>query len=89
MADKSIQKELVERFCRYVKVETTSDENVKDRCPTTDGQLKLINLIADELKALGVKDVSVDNNGYLRAFIPGNTVRKNGQGESFSATTPG
>ena len=52
MADKSIQKELVERFCRYVKVETTSDENVKDRCPTTDGQLKLINLIADELKAL-------------------------------------
>ena len=75
MADKSIQKELVERFCRYVKVETTSDENVKDRCPTTDGQLKLINLIADELKALGVKDVSVDNNGYLRAFIPGNTVR--------------
>ncbi len=76
MADKSIQKELVERFCRYVKVETTSDENVKDRFPTTDGQLKLINLIADELKALGVKDVSVDNNGYLRAFIPGNTVRK-------------
>ena len=76
MADKSIQKELVERFCRYVKVETTSDENVKDRCPTTYGQLKLINLIADELKALGVKDVSVDNNGYLRAFIPGNTVRK-------------
>ncbi len=76
MADKSIQKELVERFCRYVKVETTSDENVKDRCPTTDGQLKLINLIADELKALGIKDVSVDNNGYLRAFIPGNTVRK-------------
>ena len=76
MADKSIQKELVERFCRYVKVETTSDENVKDRCPTTDGQLKLINLIADELKALGVKDVSVDNNGYLRAFIPGNTKGK-------------
>lgn len=76
MADKSIQKELVERFCRYVKVETTSDENVKDRCPTTDGQLKLINLISDELKALGVKDVSVDKNGYLRAFIPGNTVRK-------------
>ena len=76
MADKSIQKELVERFCRYVKVETTSDENVKDRCPTTDGQLKLINLIADELKALGVKDVSVDNNGYLHAFIPGNTKGK-------------
>ena len=76
MADKNIQKELIDRFCRYVKVETTSDENVRDRCPTTDGQLELINLIADELKALGIKDVSVDKNGYLRAFIPGNVPRK-------------
>ena len=76
MADKKIQKELVERFCRYVQIETTSDENVKDKCPTTEGQLTLINLIADELKALGVKEVSVDGNGYLRAFIPGNVPRK-------------
>ena len=76
MADKNIQKELIDRFCRYVKVETTSDENVRDRCPTTDGQLELINLIADELKALGIKNVSVDKNGYLRAFIPGNVPRK-------------
>ena len=76
MADKIIQKELVDRFCRYVKVETTSDENAGDRCPTTDGQLELINLIAEELKALGIKDVSVDENGYLHAFIPGNIPRK-------------
>ena len=76
MADKNIQKELIDRFCRYVKVETTSDENVRDRCPTTDGQLELINLIADELKALGIKNVSVDKNGYLHAFIPGNVPRK-------------
>ncbi|MBO7430943.1 MAG: peptidase T [Spirochaetia bacterium] len=76
MADKKIQKELIERFCRYVQIETTSDENVKDRCPTTDGQLTLINLVAEELEAIGVKDVSVDGNGYLRAFIPGNVPRK-------------
>ena len=76
MADKKIQKELVERFCRYVQIETTSDENVKDRCPTTAGQLTLINLVAEELEALGVKEVSVDGNGYLRAFIPGNVPRK-------------
>ncbi|MBP5739430.1 MAG: peptidase T, partial [Spirochaetia bacterium] len=76
MADKKIQKELVERFCRYVQIETTSDENVKDRCPTTAGQLTLINLVAEELEALGVKEVSVDENGYLRAFIPGNVPRK-------------
>ena len=76
MADRKIQKELLERFCRYVQVETTSDENVTDKCPTTPGQLTLINLIADELKSLGIKDVTVDENGYLRAFIPGNIPRK-------------
>ena len=76
MADKRIQKELLERFCRYVQIATTSDENVGDRCPTTEGQLTLINMIAGELKALGIKDVSVDNNGYLHAFIPGNISRK-------------
>ena len=76
MADKKIHKELLKRFCRYVQVETTSDENVKDKCPTTDGQLTLINQIADELRSLGIKDVKVDGNGYLRAFIPGNVLRK-------------
>ena len=76
MADKKIQKELIDRFCRYAKIETTSDEKVKDKCPTTKGQLTLINLIADELKGLGIADVSVDENGYLRAFIPGNVPRK-------------
>ena len=76
MADKKIQKELIDRFCRYVRVETTSDDTVKDKCPTTDGQLELINMVAAELKEMGVPDVSVDSNGYLRAFIPGNVKRK-------------
>ena len=76
MADKKIRQELIDRFCRYAKVETTSDENVRDMCPTTKGQLKLINLIAEELRAMGISDVSVDENGYLRAFIPGNVPRK-------------
>ena len=66
----------MDRFCRYVKIETTSDENVKDKCPTTKGQLTLINLVADELRQLGISDVSVDENGYLRAFIPGNIKRR-------------
>ena len=78
MADKRklLQDELIDRFCRYAKVETTSDENVRDKCPTTSGQLNLINLIADELRAMGISDVTVDENGYLRAFIPGNVPRK-------------
>ena len=76
MADKKIRQELIDRFCRYVKVETTSDENVRDRCPTTVGQFTLINMIADELRSLGITDVSVDENGYLRAFIPGNVPKR-------------
>ena len=76
MADKKIRQELIDRFCRYVQIATTSDENVTGRCPTTDGQLTLINLVAEDLRAIGIKDVAVDNNGYLRAFLPGNVPRK-------------
>ncbi len=78
MADKKelFQQELIDRFCRYAEIETTSDENVQGQCPTTKGQLDLIHLVADELKGLGIADVSVDENGYLRAFIPGNANRK-------------
>ena len=59
--DKALfQKELIDRFCRYAKIETTSDENVTDRCPTTEGQRTLIESVAEELKALGVSDTEVD-----------------------------
>jgi len=75
--DKALfQKELIDRFCRYAKIETTSDEHVTDRCPTTEGQRTLIDSVAEELKALGVSDTEVDSNGYLHAFIPGNTKGK-------------
>ncbi len=67
------EKDLTERFIRYVKTETTScEENGGKRCPTTDGQLEFVRMLAAELKELGVKDVRVDRNGYLRAFVPGN-----------------
>jgi tripeptide aminopeptidase len=60
---------VLERFLRYVTVDTRAQEG-SATCPTTPGQLELLNLLAGELRALGVTDVDVDENGYLFATIP-------------------
>ena len=58
-----------ERLIRYVAVYTTSDESF-ECCPSTPRQLDLANMLADELKALGVADARVDENGYVYGSIP-------------------
>ncbi len=63
---------LVERFIKYVKINTQSDKNSKT-CPSTKNQLKLANILAQELRDLGLSDVDLDNNGYLMATLPANT----------------
>lgn len=63
---------LIERFLRYVKLETTSDENSKD-CPSTPGQIEFQYMLAEELRSIGMQDVEVDLNGYLMACLPSNT----------------
>jgi len=70
------KKSLVARFLRYVKIDTQSDDTVTDRFPSTEKQLKLSNLLTDELKELGLKDVSIDGNGYVIATVPSNTDKK-------------
>jgi tripeptide aminopeptidase len=54
-------------------MDTQSDDMVSDRFPSTEKQLILSGLLADELKELGLKDVYMDNNGYVMATVPGNT----------------
>lgn len=61
----------VERFLRYVKYETTSDEN-SSKCPSTEGQMVFAKVLSDELKFIGLEDVSVDENGYVMGVIPSN-----------------
>lgn len=56
---------------RYVKIETTSDRH-KDVIPSTPGQWDLLNLLKDELKELGITDVSLDKHGYLIASMESN-----------------
>lgn len=62
---------LLDRFCRYVKIETTAVEDA-DTYPSSPKQLDLSRLLADELRALKLNDVSMDENGIVMATIPGN-----------------
>ncbi|MCY8112927.1 peptidase T [Bacillus spizizenii] len=67
-----MKEELIERFTTYVRVDTQSDESV-DTCPSTPGQLTLGNMLVDELKSIGMQDVTIDENGYVMATLPSNT----------------
>jgi tripeptide aminopeptidase len=60
---------VLERFLRYVQIDTRADD-ASQTCPTTAGQLELQRLLAGELRDIGLTDVSVDDNGYLMAAIP-------------------
>ena len=58
-----------ERFLRYVGVETTSCE-AEECCPSTPGQRTLAEMLAREMKEMGVADARVDEHGYVYGSIP-------------------
>lgn len=60
---------VVERFLRYVKVDTQSQEEV-EAYPSTEKQKDLGNILLAELKDLGLKDVQMNEYGYVTATIP-------------------
>lgn len=66
---------VVERFLKYVKYDTKSDEN-SSTVPTTKSQLVLAKDLAKELEEIGLQDVSVDENGYVFATLPSNMDKK-------------
>ena len=63
---------VLDRFLRYVAVDTRADES-STTCPSTSGQFVLQRMLADELRAIGLADVNVDENGYLMATVPATT----------------
>ena len=63
------QKRMVERFLRYVRIDTQSDEN-STSYPSTDKQLVLSKLLVKELQELGIKDPKLTNKGYVFATLP-------------------
>ena len=62
---------ILDKFLRYVSIDTMSDPDSTSQ-PSTQKQFNLLNLLCEELKAMGVKDVAVDQYGYLMATIPSN-----------------
>jgi len=66
---------LLERFLRYVAIDTMSDEN-SETCPSTEKQYNLLNLLKKELEEMGMKEVAIDKNGYVYATLPSNTDKK-------------
>ena len=68
-----IQREaLIDRFMRYVQIDTQSDPESNEH-PTTEKQKNLSRLLAEELKSMGVAEVETDDHGYVYAKIPSNT----------------
>ncbi|MBQ5396671.1 MAG: peptidase T [Alistipes sp.] len=61
--------ELKDRFLKYVSFDTQSDEN-STTFPSTEKQLVLLNYLADEMRTLGMEDVTVDKYGYAMGTIP-------------------
>jgi len=66
---------MIDRFLRYVRYETTSAEDAATT-PSTPGQMVFARALEEELRGMGLEDVSLDANGYLFATLPANTTRQ-------------
>ena len=66
---------VVDRFLQYVKFDTQSDE-LTNMTPSTPGQMEFARYLEDVLKSMNLTDISLDENGYLMATLPGNTDKK-------------
>ena len=65
------KKHIVNRFISYVTIDTESDPN-SETTPSTEKQWDLAKLLVKELKAIGMSDVSIDENAYVMASLPSN-----------------
>ena len=68
--------ELKERFLKYVAINTRSDEN-SDTFPSTAVQWDLLNALVEEMKLLGLQDVTIDKYGYAMGTIPATPGKEN------------
>lgn len=62
----------LDRFLRYVKINTQSNDSNAEQTPSTQTQFELANLLVNELKELGLNDAEVDDHCYVMATIPSN-----------------
>ena len=67
--------DIVDRFIKYARIDTQSDENNR-QTPSTQKQFNLAKEVEQEMVEMGWTDVSLDNNCYLMATLPANTQKK-------------
>ena len=65
------KKKLIERFIKYVTIDTESDPN-NPAFPSTENQWDLANVLVEDLKGIGMQDISLDENCYIMATLPSN-----------------
>ena len=65
------KKHIIDRFISYVTVDTESDPT-SNTTPSTAKQWDLANALVEELKHIGLKDVTIDENAYIMATLPSN-----------------
>ncbi|MBE5783430.1 MAG: peptidase T [Clostridiales bacterium] len=63
--------DVVERFLKYVAMDTTSDE-ASETCPSSPCQWALARYLEEEMKEMGLENVHADEHAYVYGFIPGN-----------------
>lgn len=77
MSDLINQERLTQSFLRYVKIDTGSDPEMAEKhIPSTEKQKNLANLLAGELKELGLKNVNIDDHSIVTAELPSNSDKK-------------
>jgi hypothetical protein len=62
---------IIDRFISYVTIDTESDPN-SQTTPSTEKQWNLANKLVEELKTIGLKDVTIDDKAYIMATLPSN-----------------
>jgi tripeptide aminopeptidase len=70
-----MKEELLNRFLKYISIDTQSDEN-SESYPSTSKQFDLAKILQKELIDLGLQNVSLDENCYIMATLPANTDKK-------------
>ena len=68
---RELAEDVLERFCRYVKIDTQSHRD-RPGSPSTPGQLELGRLLVSELEEAGLAEVVLDEHGYVTATLPRN-----------------
>lgn len=68
----NIEEKATERLIRYAKINTQSDDQ-NETTPSTPGQFELAQMLVEELQAIGMQDVSIDDKSYVMATLPANS----------------